>query len=195
MNIRIAKKEDARQIAEIHRKEIKTGFLSSLPISFLTKFYEAITLSPHGVCVVALEKERVVGFIAGTTNLKHFYKYFMSRYFFKAGVHLLPKLFSINKVKRIVENLLYPKKSSELPKAELLVIAIHRGLQGYGLGGRMLNVFVAEMKKCKVAEFKVVVGEELKHAIKFYEKSGFEFLTTITVHGKEPSRVYKYKIL
>ncbi len=194
MNIRLANKEEARQIALIHQQEIGKGFLSSLPLSFLERFYEALIRFDGGICVVAEEGGKVIGFITGTISLNAFYKYFLSKYFLRAGIYLLPRLLNFRTVRRIIENLLYPKKSSALPSAELLVAAVRKESQGGGLGGQILQMFIAEMKRLGVKEFKLVVGEELKQAIRFYEKNGFEFATNITVHGKEPSRVYIYKI-
>ena len=43
-------------------------------------------------------------------------------------------------------------------------------------------------------KFKVVVGEELINAIKFYEKNNFTFLKNISIHTNAPSRVYCYEI-
>jgi len=195
MITRIATKEDARQIAKIHRKEIQEGFLSSLPPRFLAVLYEAIIESNTSFCaVVQGEDNQVEGFIAGTTNVKGFYAYFLKHYFVQASILLLPRVFRMRTIKRIYENLRYPQRESSLPMAELLTIAIRKEVQGQGIGGQMLEQFVKEMKKRKVSTFKVIVGENLEHAIRFYEKSGFKFLKTIALHDDETSRVYIYHI-
>lgn len=93
-----------------------------------------------------------------------------------------------------MESLLYPKKESSLPKAELLSIAITKEFQGRGVASSMLPMFISEMQKRGVKNFKVVVGEELTNAIKFYEKNNFTFFKNITIHGNTPSRVYVFEI-
>src|SRR3989338_8730278 len=145
MNIRLAEKKDAPGMALIHRREIQNGFLSSLPAKFLAKFYEAAVRSPNGVCVVIDSGDHLVGFIAGTASLKSFYRFFMTHYIFKASLYLIPRLFNFRSLKKIVENIFYPVKNSSLPKAELLTIAIEKEAQGQGLGGKMLDLFTAEM--------------------------------------------------
>ena len=58
----------------------------------------------------------------------------------------------------------------------------------------MLEFVVMEMKKREVSIFQVVVGEELKPAIKFYEKNNFTFVKNTVIHGKDVSRVYLFTI-
>lgn len=192
MIVSLAQKKDAPEIARIHKAEISGGFLSSLSIAFLTLFYEAIITSPVSFCVAAKENNEVVGFTAGTVDMHAFYNYFLSHYFLQSCFILLPKLFS--SFKKIMETLLYPAKGRSLPKAELLTIAVVKKFQGKGVGGLMLPVFNVEMKKRKVATFKVVVGQFLAQAVAFYEKNNFVFAGNIIIHGKSPSRVYLYNL-
>ena len=216
MIISLAEEKDILSIAKIHKDEISKGFLSSLDISFLKRFYRALIKSKSSFCVVAKENSEVVGFIAGVSNMNTFYAYFLLHYFFQSFFILLPKIFS--SMKKILESLLYPvrnspphrpfgrvsaggvsngvdpKKEQSLPKAELLTIAVTKEFQGKGVGSLMLPVFIAEIKKRNINIFKVVVGEKLRPAIKFYEKNNFMFVKNITIHSNALSRVYVYKI-
>ncbi|MSU54450.1 MAG: GNAT family N-acetyltransferase [Candidatus Staskawiczbacteria bacterium] len=192
MIVTLAQKEDVLYIAQIHKAEIGKGFLSSLPTAFLTTFYRALTESQSSFCLVAKEGDKVIGFISGVSDMNAFYGYFLKHYFFQSFVILLPKVFS--SAKKVLETLLYPKKESSLPKAELLTIAIANNFQCRGIGSLMLQPFIAEMKKREVKVFKVVVGQKLASAIKFYEKNTFTFLKNITIHGQDVSRVYLYII-
>ncbi len=194
MIFRLAKKEEARQIAEIHKQEIKKGFLSSLNIFFLTTLYSAIIKSTSSFCVVAEEGGRVIGFIAGSKNLKEFYRYFLKRYFIQAIFILLPQVFNLQKLRKIFEALFYPQKEKDLPEAELLTIAVKKDYQGQGIAGQMLFKFIVEMKNRKVKIFKVLVGSELEPAVKFYKKNGFEFVKDINVHKNQVSHVYIYDL-
>jgi ribosomal protein S18 acetylase RimI-like enzyme len=192
MIIRLAIKNDAGQIADIHRKEIINGFLSGLGDKFLEKIYSALIEFDMSFCVVAEEGGRVIGFIAGTVELNGFYYYFLLKYFLTSIFFLMPQIFKFQKIKKIVEVLFYPKKEKGMPGAELLTMAIRNEFQGQGIAGRMLEKFIFEMKSKGVGSFKVVVGGNLAPAIKFYEKSGFRFVRNINIHGEEPSRIYVY---
>jgi len=50
------------------------------------------------------------------------------------------------------------------------------------------------MKNKGAKLIKVIVGEKLSQAIRFYEKNGFEFHSKIFVHKNMPSRIYIYKL-
>jgi len=185
--IALAQKKDAIQIAAIHKKEIKQGFLSSLPLAFLEKLY--ICIIENDFCIVAIENSQVVGFVAGTKNIGKLYSYFLKRYFIYSVIILLPKILNI---KKIFETLFYPKKEDIEP--ELLTIAVKSDFQGKGLARQMFEAFVSEMKKRDVKVFKVLVGEDLKPAISFYESSGFKFVKETQVHKGQKSRIYIYQL-
>ncbi len=185
--IALAQKKDAIKIAAIHKKEIKQGFLSSLPLVFLEKLY--ICVIENDFCIVATENNDVIGFVAGTKNINKLYSYFFKKYFLYSAIILLPKILNI---KKIFETLLYPKKDDIEP--ELLTIAVKNEFQGKGVAKEMFDAFVLEMKKYNVKTFKVLVGEDLKPAINFYERNGFKFLKEIQVHKGQKSRIYIYQL-
>lgn len=195
MNITLATKKDSAQIAKIHKQEINQGFLSQLGEAFLSKLYEAMIIFPNSFVVVAKENNQVIGFISGCANIKNFYKYFLKKYFFCTVIILLPKLLNFNTVKKISETLKYSKKhEKKLPETELLVIAIKKEFHGQGIAQKMFDSFINEMEKREINQFKVIVGENLLRAIGFYEKMGFKFHSSISVHKNKPSKVYIYNI-
>jgi len=183
----LSKNTDALSIAKIHKTEISEGFLSSLPVLFLEKLYLSVIINDF--CVLAKENNEVVGFIAGTSDIKKLYSYFAKKYFFYSIFLLLPKIFNI---KKIFESVFYIKKEEIRP--ELLTMAVKKDFQGQGVSKKMFEIFVSEMKKRGVKTFKVVVGEQLKPAINFYEKKGFKFLKEIEIHKGQKSRIYIYHL-
>lgn len=185
--ISLAEKKNAKILAKIHKNEISAGFLSSLPLNFLEKFY--VSVIENDFSVIAKENGEITGFIAGTADIGKLYSYFLKRYFFYSAIILLPKIFNLRK---IAETLFYPK--TEELRAELLTIAVKNEFRGRGLAKHMLEFFVLEMKKRGIKKFKVLVGEDLKPAIRFYEKSGFKFLKQTEVHKGQKSRIYIYEI-
>ena len=53
MNIRIAQEKDFTDIANLHINSIKTGFLSELGVSFLTKLYKSINNQKGSIVLVS----------------------------------------------------------------------------------------------------------------------------------------------
>jgi len=193
MNIRLASREHASAVTSLHQQEISSGFLSSLPRTFLAKFYEGIIRYPGGFCVVAEDGDRVVGFIAGITDMRAFSGFFLRNFFFTAAF-LLPRMVGISTIKKLFESLRYSQHQDDLPKAELLTMAVARDFQGRGVAREMLVLFLEEMKKRDVRVFRVLVGEKLQKAVAWYEKQGFHLAKSVSVHGKERSRIYVYAI-
>lgn len=194
MTIELAKREDALEIAKIHKAEINKGFLSTLSISFLKNVYLAIIDSNENFCLVAKENDQVIGFISGVSDLDKFYSNFFKKYFFRSFLILLKKFFSISFIIKAFETLFYPVKERDLPKAELLTMAVKSEFHGKGIASQIFSEFIAAMKGRGVKSLKVLVGEELKPAINFYEKMGFTFLKNTKVHGNNISRIYIYDL-
>lgn len=192
--IDLATKEDALKVAEIHVQEIKEGFLSQLGEKFLEEFYRSIIASDSGFCVVARCNDEAVGFVSGCIDINQIYKDFFKKHTLKAIRALFPKIFNLGRVKKIIETLFYPQKEKILPKAELLTIAVKSEFHGQGIAQDIFKEFVNEMKKRGVKEFKVLVGESLERAIKFYEKMGFKFHSKTYIHKGSPSRIYIYNL-
>lgn len=195
MNIRLAKKKDAVQIAVIHQQEINQGFLSQLGIKFLSKLYESMISSKNSFVVTAEKNDEVIGFISGCSNVKKFYKDFLKKYTLWTIIILLPKFLNFTTIKKIIETLKYSNKTEKgLPETELLAIAVKKDFHGQGVAIKMFEFFINELKKNGVKKFRVVVGKNLSRAIGFYEKVGFKFHSKITIHGNNLSRIYIYNI-
>jgi len=197
MIVVLAEKEDALEVARIHKTEISGGFLGSLPEAFLERFYRALIESPESFCVTAKEGYEVIGFISGAVDVGAFYNYFLRHYFLRSCFILLCSMLRNNPLsygKKIMETLLYSSKEKALPKAELLTIAVKKESRGKGTAGGIFTEFKTEMKKRNIKEFKVLVGEHLTPAINFYEKNGFTFVKNISVHGKAVSKIYVYTL-
>jgi len=194
MNIELATKEDALEIAKIHKAEINQGFLSTLSDSFLKNLYLALIDSKENFCIVAKEQNKVIGFISGVSDLGKFYSNFFRRYFFQSFFILFKKFFNYSFIIKSLETLFYPVKERNLPKAELLTMAVRSEFHGKGIASQMFEEFINEMKRRNIKTLKVLVGEELKPAISFYEKIGFKFLKNTKVHGNKISRIYIFNL-
>lgn len=194
MNLRLAEKNDSFQIAEIHKKEIGNGFLSSFETNFLSKIYSSLIDFKDSFCIVAEESGNIIGFIAGTSDLHKFYYHFFRTNFLATLFTAFRGKFNLLRLKKIFEVICYPYREKNIPKAELLTIAVRGEFQGQGIAPKMLKEFIPEMEKRKVVSFKAVVGKELLNAINFYEKNGFKFLKETEIHNNQKSRIYIYRL-
>ena len=194
MIIRLAKLNNAKQIAKIHQDEIKYGFLSQLGLHFLTKFYTGLIESSGAFVVIAENNDCPVAFISGCIDTAKFSNKFYKKKLLSMFFILLPKMIKPGVLKKIVETFLHSKKKDALPKAELLSIAVQSEYQNQGMGKKLFQRFLSEMKERQIKQFKVLVGTNLKQAINFYQNLGFQEYSSASIHKDKPSKIFLYHV-
>lgn len=189
-------KEHVREITALHVKGINTGFISSLGIDFVTVLYEAIAEDENSFGFAAAEDDKVIGFVAFSTNLSKLYKFVILKKGFRFGFILARRILSIQTVKKIWANIFYPKKMKRmnLPDAELLSIVIAPEGQGKGIAKQLIEKSFEECANRGIDKVKVLVAAANEPANKLYQKCGFELVTQLDSHGTS-SNVYVAKIL
>lgn len=177
--------QHADQVAALHIAGIPTGFISSLGIKFVTALYRAIAESPYGFGYVEVIDEKVVGFVAFTTNLKGLYKTICRRSGLRFFFLLSSRLISLRTLKKIFETLFYPNKvkTPDLPQAELLSIAVSQTERGKGIAGKLILHGLAESHNAGIDRVKVLVADFNQPANRLYRKTGFEFCCQVDSHG------------
>lgn len=184
----------AEQVAWLHIQGINTGFISSLGIEFVMALYGAIAEDKNSFGFVAVEDDKILGFVAFTTNLSKLYKAII----LKRGLHfaflLAGKMFSLERIKKVLETLFYPGRIRKinLPSAELLSIVVAQQGQGKGLATQLVQAGLQECQKREIDKVKVLVGTGNEAANKLYLKCGFELAKQIENHGVV-SNVYVVK--
>ena len=83
--IKSLSKSYSSQVAKLHIQGRPTGFISSLGLGFETTLYEAIADDENSFGFVAVEDDRVIGFVAFSTSLSGLYKYVALKKGFKFG--------------------------------------------------------------------------------------------------------------
>ena len=189
---------DIKQLIQIHRREIHSGFLTSLGDKILVILFSLAVESKHSLLLTVkdVDRDEQIGFLLGTLDTGLFYKDFFRKKLFSAVLVLFPKIFSFSTAKKMIEVLLYPSKQEALnyPDAELLDIAISSKYQGLGLAKQLFNEFSAQLYNVGIREFKITTGEQLEGAQRFYEGLGAVKTATIEVHKGKKTIVYIYKI-
>jgi hypothetical protein len=62
------------QVARIHIACIDQGFLSTLGPRFLSLLYQSIDETENSTLIVARDKDRIIGFVAGTLEIREVYR-------------------------------------------------------------------------------------------------------------------------
>lgn len=180
------------QVAVLHCANINQGFLSSLGPRFLSLLYWAIDEDESSVLIVESVGNKVIGFVSGGQGLRPLYRRMLSRWP-SLLIAMLPFALRPWKLIGILEIMRHSFKgvsSTELPAHELLSIAIDREHRGKGIADQLYHSLEAHFRKQKVEAFKIVVGEKLAAAHKFYRRMGAQPRTSIEIHSGDRSVVY-----
>lgn len=195
MDIRPVGIDDIPAIASLHAKGIETGFISSLGEGVVTALYEAIAEDQNSFCFIAIEDDKVLGFVAFSANLSKLYKFVILKKGFRFGFILAKKMFSIQTIKKVWANLFYPKKMKhmKLPEAELLSIVVSPECGGKGIAKQLIGAGFEECVNRGIDKVKVLAAADNEPANKLYQKCGFVLVTQINSHGIN-SKIYVKKI-
>jgi ribosomal protein S18 acetylase RimI-like enzyme len=187
---------DIDQIVALHRQELEGGFLSSLGAKPLHLIYETAAQNNAGVLIAAHEPVNgsICGFVCGATQVGAFYQEFLRRHLVPSIIALAPRVLNPAKLLRVVETLFYPTRKTvlDLPAAELLVIAVNDTAKGSGTAQTLFMQLAGEFHQRGVTKFKVVAGQNLVRAQRFYQRLGPVQVASLKVHRGEPSSVFIY---
>jgi ribosomal protein S18 acetylase RimI-like enzyme len=188
-------KSHAAAAAELHRRGINTGFLSSLGSGFLKQLYKAIRSCPSGFGYVWQEEDgRVLGFIACAESTGRVYKQALRRRGVMMALPILRFLVRPSVIRRMMQTLRYPAEAGEeLPPAEVLSIAVDEAARGKGVGKALMEAAFEEFRRRGISRVKVAVGAANEAANKFYLRCGFS-LTLRREHHGLPMNIYTIEL-
>ena len=181
-----------RQVAALHADSIDQGFLATLGVPFLALMYRAIEETPGSVLLVEEQGGRVVGFVSGGSGMGPIYRRMLRRPV-RLGLALLPSMFRLRRLKRIIEIVRYGSGTSwpaGLPDAELLSIAVDPAWRGKGIAESLYSRLVTHFSTNEVPAFRIVVGATLLPAHRFYRRMGACVAGEVEVHAGESSLMY-----
>lgn len=192
--LRKADKYDSKGVALLHKEGIPSGFLSTLDTDLLTKLYS--TIIDEGMCFVYLKEDSAAGFVSCTFNSKALYRRIVVKNMFSLMPLALRQIFRLSFIKRSIESFMIPyrtkkvdnKINDDLP--ELLSIVISKDIQAKGIGSELLAALENELKAKNVKRYKVIAGDNLVSANKFYLKNGFVLKEKLELHKGQISNIY-----
>ena len=109
---------------------------------------------------------------------------------------MLPAMASPRKLWKILEIVLMGKKAApvqDLPHAELLSIAVDPAHRQQGHAQRLYTDLVRHFQQRGVDLFRIVVGEPLEAAHRFYRGMGAEPIGHTEVHQGQTSVIYVHR--
>ena len=185
----------AKAVALLHRDCIPTGFLSSLGPSFLRGLYRGIASSSVAFGHVWQDEAgEVLGFIACAESTGKAYKNIILRHGWRMTLPLLRFVLRVSVIKRIIETLLYPAEvGDDLPRAEVLSIAVSPEARGRGVGRTLMETAMRDFADRGVSQARVAVWSKNETANQFYQRLGFRLALTREHHGL-PMNVYAFDV-
>lgn len=186
-----------RQVAALHANSIGQGFLATLGVPFLSLMYQAIDESGTGVLLTEQRDGRVIGFVTGCAGMKQIYMR-MLRSPLRLARALAPSLIRPAGLLRILEILRYDggdaSPAQDGPRAELLSIAVAPEARGIGVAEALYKKLVSHFSSIGEPAFRIVVGDALQPAHRFYERMGALPVGRLEVHRGEGSVLYVHQL-
>ena len=178
------------QIAGLHISEIHHGILPLLGSRFLSVLYREMSGSDSTGIWCAMDGDKVIGFISGSTNLGMMYKNVLLhsgfKLLFSAGLSLL----SPNVIKNLGALITYPfrmKKNSNESLAtepELLSIVVSRETRSSGIGRILVQAMESGFKEWGIiGPYRVSTNIEEIASNAFYKSLGFKPVSTLMHHN------------
>lgn len=195
MQIIKAKTSDARTLAVEHQRVFPGFFLSTLGTSFLTTYYKALLKHPETICYLAVEDQKVLGYVVGRTRAHAFLKRVIKRNplpFFLQGIKLL--FTHTRALIRLANNL--EKKNTgkgaidEQEYGEIALIGVSPEMKGRGIGHKLMRSLEADLKDRGVTQLSLTTDYyDNDDTLRAYKAWGFTVLYEFTTYPNR--RMYR----
>jgi ribosomal protein S18 acetylase RimI-like enzyme len=170
------------QVAVLHATLIHGGLLPLLGERFLANLYREIAKSPYGSVHMAVGNVRVIGFVAGASDIRRCALSFTPLGYIRLISILCSRVWRRGVMGKVVHCLAYPfrkpaaAQSIMTPpgkhRAELLAIAVCQSAQGTGVGKALVRAF-EETLRGSTDHYFVATNAVQTESNAFYSKLGF----------------------
>lgn len=182
----------AQQMANMHINALPESFLASLGVKFLSLVYELLISDPEIITIGEFKGSKLIGFVAAGGSLKRIYVkllfkpllVFRSLAWNSVRFNSLRGIFEVIIYSFCTESTKRKNVNAKRTIPELYLIAVESNYQRLGIASNLLQELIDYFVEQGTMEFKVLVGEELEIAKKFYEKHGLTRRSRIVHHGK-----------
>lgn len=164
------------QVVQVHLDAFPGFFLSFLGKNFLSVLYTGILNDVSGVAYVFDDRQKILGFVAGTDNPRGFYKRLLrQRWSDFARASFVPLIRNPSIIPRLFGA--FSRSSREDVHencASLMSIAVAPDAQGQGIGQQLVQAFLSEVKARGIKQVNLTTDAENNDAAnQFYIKQGF----------------------
>jgi GNAT superfamily N-acetyltransferase len=166
-------------IVQIHLTAFEGFFLESMGKRFLKELYRGFLVEPSGLCLVAIDRKDVVGFVTGTTEPEGFFRRLLRRRwhaFVLAGAASLT-LHPIRVGKKFLRALRYRgERPADVPNATLLssIGVVPSGI-GRGIGKVLISAFCERARLLGAFTVFLTTDRDSNDAVnQFYLLNGFK---------------------
>lgn len=182
-------------VAALHAGTITEGFLSRLGVRFLRQVYFGLAEDHASRLWLAQAGGDVLGFLAYCPSVQEMYRRVLQRRCVRLAAAAFPAALRPSVLREILDTLRYPAKQADhgLPEAEILSVGVSAQARGMGIGQRLVEHACAAARMDGQRELKVLAGDRLEGANRFYFACGFEHRCQIVQHG-ELLNVYVMKL-
>ncbi len=180
---------DLEQVVSVHLRSFPGFFLSELGPRFLLCLYEEILADPTGAAFVIRDEGSVLGFVAGTTEPRGFYKRLLirrwPRFLFAS---MLPLIRNPLTAPRLLNAF---RKAEEEPEEQrcglLMSIAVDPRVQAGGIGAALVHAFLEHCAKRGLSSVHLTTDRsENDRTNHFYCRLGFKISRVlVTPQGRQ----------
>ena len=171
-------------IAGVHIGEIHHGVLPLLGESYLSKLYFELASLPESGVWAAINSNRVVGFLAGSSDIRRSYRSVISRMWPSLVVFGLRSARDLRILRKLLTVLIYPFQQPMLTShiveecndvnSEILAIAVSPAYQRYGIGQLLIKRFERGLQQRNIrGYYRVATNLAEPNSNAFYRNVGF----------------------
>lgn len=183
VTLRPAEHADTRAVVQTHLASFDGFFLSTLGPRFLRLFYEGMIDVESGVLIVAVDGNRIVGFVGGATEQIGFYGSLLKtraiRFAFAAAV---AGLRTPTAIPRLIRARQRSSGHADTPLGScLMTLGVLPGQEGRGIGQSLVNEFESEISRIGERSYCLTTdADKNDRTNRFYESLGFVRTRVIT---------------
>ena len=168
-----------QEVAHLHETELQAGLLAKFGVPFLADFYHYLARDPGCVLLVALEGDKVIGFVSGTHDIRKFYRRFVLRRGLKLAMRLVPYLLARRSVSTIasIRRYMTSRDTTQLPVSELTSLAVDPGTQRKGVGKTLFAALQEHFRSQGIEVLQVTAAKTQPAALRFYPALGAKLVT------------------
>ncbi len=193
--IRLKNPEEVDKIVEVHMQSFVGFFLTFLGRGFLKQLYKGFIEHCSSGIIIAVDDNKIVGFLAYSGDLSDFYKYLVKKRFVQFAWYSMCAFLKNPKIAcRLFRAFTYSDEAKREEKyIELSSIGVLPEMSGKGIGSKLIDTLKKETDPNKYAYIKLetdAVNNESANC--FYKKNGFVLHHNFETHEGRQMNEYRY---